>query len=59
MACYNLACANARAGMEADALSILDMAIRLNPELRANAVRDADFAALRSQGRLGGVLGAS
>jgi hypothetical protein len=52
MACYGLACAQARSGRTDDALAAIRQAISLNPELRASADRDADLAALRDAGRL-------
>jgi hypothetical protein len=57
MACYNLACAQARAGRPGDALGALREAIARNPDLRANAARDADLRSLRDAGRLGALLG--
>ncbi len=53
MACYNLACAQARAGRPGDAVGALGEAIARNPDLRANAARDADLHSLRDAGRLG------
>ena len=47
MAWYNLACAQAQAGQADSALGSLEQAIRLNPDLRANARRDADLDRLR------------
>lgn len=52
MACYGLACAQARSGRTDDALAAIRQAISLNPELRASAHRDPDLAALRDAGRL-------
>jgi Tetratricopeptide repeat len=52
MACYNLACAQARAQRPDDAAAALREAIALNPDVRANAARDPDLAILRSGGRL-------
>jgi hypothetical protein len=52
MAAYNLACAQARAGLLDDAAAALTAAIALNPDMRANALRDSDLAALRASGRL-------
>ncbi|MGA3353472.1 MAG: hypothetical protein ABSD85_09850 [Acidimicrobiales bacterium] len=52
MASYNLACAQARAKRPAAALETLGLAIRLNPQLRDNARRDADLEVLRENGRL-------
>lgn len=50
MASYNFACAQARAGELVAAASALADAVRLNPDLRDNAARDADLAALRGTG---------
>jgi acyl-CoA synthetase (AMP-forming)/AMP-acid ligase II len=47
MAYYGLACAQAVAGLADLAAVTLTTAIELNPDLRANADRDPDFAALR------------
>jgi hypothetical protein len=47
MAYYNLACAQARASLIAGAVSSLEVAVRLNPDLRLNARRDADLDRLR------------
>ncbi len=52
MACYNLACAQARAGQPDEAAGALAEAIRLNPDVRANASRDPDLAILRDTGQL-------
>ena len=52
MACYGLACAQARSGRADDALAAIRQAISLNPELRASAARDPDLTALREAGRL-------
>jgi hypothetical protein len=52
MACYNLACALARAERADDAYAALREAIALNPDVRANAARDPDLAILRGSGRL-------
>jgi hypothetical protein len=52
MAYFNLACAEARAARPDDAFGSLRQAIELNPDLRANASRDADLASLRDSGRL-------
>jgi hypothetical protein len=52
MAAYNLACAQAGAGLLDEAAATLATAVALNPGVRANAMRDADLAALRSHGRL-------
>jgi tetratricopeptide (TPR) repeat protein len=56
MASYNLACARARAGQLEQATAALHDAIALNPDVRANASRDPDLAALRDSGRLDTVL---
>lgn len=56
MARYNLACAQARAGLPDDAARSLGEAILANPDVVANAERDADLASLRSGGRLEAVL---
>jgi hypothetical protein len=53
---YNLACAQARAASLDDATRSLQEAILLNPDVAANAQRDADLASLRSGGRLEAVL---
>lgn len=50
MASYNLACAHGRAGHLEQASAALHDAIRLNPDVRANASRDPDLAALRDAG---------
>jgi tetratricopeptide (TPR) repeat protein len=57
MAFYNLACAQARAGEPAAGLKSLQEAIGLNPQLRANAERDADLDRVREDGRLESLLG--
>ncbi|HTS97605.1 MAG TPA: tetratricopeptide repeat protein [Streptosporangiaceae bacterium] len=56
MASYNLACAQARAGRPDEAAAALGEAIRLNPDVRANAGRDPDLEILRGSGRLAAVL---
>lgn len=56
MASYNLACALARADRTAEAMTALTEAITLNPDVRANAERDPDLAALRADGRFAAVL---
>jgi hypothetical protein len=56
MACYNLACVQARAGRPAEALAALTEAVGLNPDVRANAGRDPDLAGLRDSGQLAAVL---
>lgn len=50
MAAYNLACANAGAGRLDEAATALAEAIALNPDVRENALRDSDLAALRARG---------
>jgi hypothetical protein len=55
MASYNLACAQAGAGMLDQAAASAALAIRLNSDLRANAGRDPDLALLRDSGRLAGI----
>ena len=57
MALYNLACAKAQAGDPEDAAQTLAEAIRLNPQLRANARRDTDLEAMRKDGRLEALVG--
>jgi tetratricopeptide (TPR) repeat protein len=47
MASYNLACALARAGQLDEAAAALAEAITLNPDVRANALRDKDLAGIR------------
>lgn len=49
MATYNLACALARAGLTEEAAALVAEAIDLNPDLRVNAARDADLAAVRTE----------
>jgi len=56
MACYGLACAQARSGRADDAVAAIRQAISLNPELLASAGRDPDLAALREAGRLSTLL---
>ena len=58
MAAYGLACARAQAGDSTRALHALTEAIGLNPDLRSNARRDPDLAALRDSGQLGPLLAA-
>lgn len=57
MACYNLACAQARVGLLDAAAAALTEATSLNPDLRANARRDSDLAPVRDTGRLAALLG--
>jgi hypothetical protein len=52
MAGYNLACAQAGAGLLDAAAATLTAAVALNPDLQANAARDADLALLRESGRI-------
>lgn len=58
MAAYGLACAQAQTGMIDEAAKTLTEAIALNPDVRANASRDADLAPLRDSGQLTGILAA-
>jgi hypothetical protein len=58
MAAYSLACAQAQAGMLDAAAKTLTEAITLNPDIRANASRDADLAPLRDNGQLTVILAA-
>ncbi len=57
MASYNLACARARSGLLDEAAAAVAEAVALNPDVRANASRDRDLAAVRDTGRLAAVLG--
>jgi hypothetical protein len=50
MATYNLACAQAGAGLLAEAAATARTAVTLNPDLHANVARDKDLAALRDSG---------
>ena len=50
MAGYSLACALARAGRPDEAAQVLAEAIEANPDLRVNAGRDPDLAAVREAG---------
>ena len=50
MAGYSLACALARAGRPDEAAPVLAEAIEANPDLRVNAGRDPDLAAVRETG---------
>ena len=59
MAYYGLACAQAVAGLTDPAAATLATAVELNQDLRANAFRDPDLAALRDTGRLEGILATS
>jgi len=56
MARYNLACAQAGAGLTDAAAGTLAAAVQLNADLRANAARDADLATMRASGRLAALL---
>jgi hypothetical protein len=56
MAAYSLACAQAVAGLTAEASRTLAEAIELNGDVRANAERDPDLAALRDGGQLTAIL---
>ena len=56
MASYNLACAQAGAGLLDEAAAAVTEAIALNPDVRANAVRDNDLAVVRDSGRLAALL---
>ncbi len=59
MAAYGLACAQAVIGEFAAAAETLADAIRLNPDVRANASRDRDLGPLRDSGELAEILGSS
>lgn len=52
MASYNLACAYAAAGRLDAAAAAAEAAVALNADLRANAARDPDLAAIRDAGWL-------
>jgi hypothetical protein len=52
MAAYNLACAQAGAGLLAESAAAIRDAVALNPDLRANVARDRDLAAVRDSGLL-------
>jgi hypothetical protein len=56
MASYNLACARARAGLLDEAAVAVTEAVALNPDVRANALRDSDLTAVRESGRLTSLL---
>jgi hypothetical protein len=56
MASYNLACAHAGAGLLDESAAAVTEAIGLNPDVRANAIRDSDLAAVRDSGRLSALL---
>jgi tetratricopeptide (TPR) repeat protein len=57
MAAYNLACAYAGAGRLDEAAVAIAEAIALNPDVRENALRDSDLAALRARGTLSAPAG--
>jgi hypothetical protein len=57
MASYNLACAQAGAGLLDEAAATVTEAVALNPDVRANAARDTDLAAVRERGLLSALLG--
>ena len=56
MAGYNLACAQARAGLLDDAAATVRDAVRLNADLRAKAGSEPDLAVLGESGRLDAAL---
>jgi hypothetical protein len=56
LACYNLACAQARNGRPDAAFDALSEAVARNPSLLCNAVRDGDLRSLRDGGRLDALL---
>ena len=57
MAGYNLACARARAGLPDEAVAALADAITLNPDVRANVLRDNDLAEIRKADQVAALLG--
>jgi hypothetical protein len=57
MASYNLACAQAGAGLLDEAAATVAEAVALNPDVRANAARDSDLAPVRDSGLLAALLG--
>jgi hypothetical protein len=57
MASYNLACAQAGAGLLDEAAATVAEAVALNPDVRANAARDSDLAVVRERGLLTALLG--
>jgi len=57
MASYNLACAQAGAGLLDEAAATVAEAVALNPDVRANVARDTDLAAVRERGLLTVLLG--
>jgi uncharacterized membrane protein len=56
MAAYSLACAQVATNDPSGAAATLTEAVRLNPDLRANARRDPDVAPLRAGGQLATLL---
>jgi tetratricopeptide (TPR) repeat protein len=56
MALYNLACAQARTELPDDALKSLKEAIRLNPDVLANARHDPDLDSLRNGGQFDALI---
>ena len=56
MACYNLACAQARNGRPDKAFDTLSKAVARNADLLLNAARDGDLRLLRDSGRLDALL---
>jgi hypothetical protein len=56
MACYNLACAQARNGRPDKAFDMLSEAVARNANLLVNAARDGDLRSLRDSGRLDALL---
>jgi hypothetical protein len=56
MASYNLACVRARAGQLDEAAAALADAITLNPDVRANALRDDDLAGIRNAKQIAALL---
>jgi hypothetical protein len=56
MASYNLACAQAGAGLLDESAAAISEAVALNPDLRANTLRDGDLTAVRESGRLAALL---
>jgi hypothetical protein len=56
MASYNLACAQAGAGLLDESAAAISDAVALNPDLRANTLRDGDLTAVRESGRLAALL---
>ena len=56
MAAYSLACTQVATNDPTGAAATLTEAIRLNPDLRANARRDPDLATLRAGGQLATLL---